>query len=210
MDAGLAAVLGAIVGAVGTGATGVATALLGRSAARHQTQIETLRTLRESRKAAYLTFAEVSERYLDLLSTTLLPIKRIERFPEQRENLIAKAHNHWNRALKYRQNEVQRARTVLALEATRPVAAAATACSAACALLSHAAGNTIAGLKGEALDSGPLTPPNAGFVDLLAENGMDGNNPDLELLRKQAAQAYTAFLQTAADALGETALTPSR
>ncbi|MEE1838392.1 hypothetical protein ACIODX_38030 [Streptomyces sp. NPDC088190] len=210
MDSGLAAVLGAIVGAVGTGATGVATALLGRSAARHQTQIETLRTLRESRKAACLTFAEVAERYLDLLSTTLLPIGRIERFPEQRENLIANAHNHWKRALRYRQNEVQRARTVLALEATRPVADAATACSAAFALLSYAAGNTIAGLKGEELDSGPLKPPNAGFVDLLAENGMDGHNPDLELLRKQAAQAYTTFLQTAADALGETALTPAR
>jgi hypothetical protein len=73
---------------------------------------ETLRTLRESRKAACLTFAEVAERYLDLLSTTLLPVGRIERFPEQRENLIANAHNHWKRALRYRQNEVQRARGV--------------------------------------------------------------------------------------------------
>ncbi|MER5473806.1 hypothetical protein ABZX90_09595 [Streptomyces sp. NPDC002935] len=94
--------------------------------------------------------------------------------------------------------------------ATRPVADAASACSAAFALLSYAAGNTIAGLKGEELDSGPLKPPNAGFVDLLAENGMDGHNPDLGLLQKQAAQAYTAFLQTAADALREAALTPAR
>ncbi|MFJ2788738.1 MULTISPECIES: hypothetical protein [unclassified Streptomyces] len=98
----------------------------------------------------------------------------------------------------------------LALEATHPVADAATACTAAFALLGHAAGNTIACLKGEALDADPLTPPNAGFVDMLAENGMDGHNPDLDLLRKQAAHVYTAFLQTAADALGESALTPSR
>ncbi|MEU1536169.1 hypothetical protein [Streptomyces fagopyri] len=61
MDAGLAAVLGA----VGTGVTGIAAALRSRSTTRHQVEAEALRALRESRKAAYVSIAEVSERYLD-------------------------------------------------------------------------------------------------------------------------------------------------
>lgn len=84
-----------------------------------------MRALRESRRATYLAFAEAHERYLDLLSTTLIPLSRIERSPSQREEWIEKAHKRWNQALKYRQNETQKIRAVLYLDATRPVAEAA-------------------------------------------------------------------------------------
>lgn len=57
MDSRLAAVLGATVGALGTGATCLAAALLARTA-RHQVQVENMRALRESRRATYLAFAE--------------------------------------------------------------------------------------------------------------------------------------------------------
>lgn len=58
MDAGLAAVLGAVVGAVGTGGAGVVAALLARSQARFQLQAEHARIIREPRKAAYTSYAE--------------------------------------------------------------------------------------------------------------------------------------------------------
>ncbi|MYW47917.1 hypothetical protein [Streptomyces sp. SID161] len=60
MDAGLAAVLGATVGAAGTGGAGIVAALLARSQARSQLQAEHARIIREPRRAAYAGFAEVA------------------------------------------------------------------------------------------------------------------------------------------------------
>ncbi|WP_331758147.1 hypothetical protein [Streptomyces anulatus] len=206
MDSGLAAVLGATVGALGTGATGPAAALLARSTARHQVQAENMRALRESRRATYLAFAEAHERYLDMLSTTLIPLSRIERFPDQREEWIAKAHQRWDQALKYRQNEVQKIRAVLDLDTTRPVAEAALEVTTRFALLSSATRRTIEALMGRCLDTGPITPPLPGYVDILTEDGLDPEMPDLDVLQDRALEAYKAFLRTAADALGENGL----
>ncbi|MFI8940468.1 hypothetical protein [Streptomyces syringium] len=69
MDAGIAAVLGAAVGAIGTGGAGVAAALIGRSQSRQQIQAESLRLLREPRKAVYVTYAEACRRQLEVLSS---------------------------------------------------------------------------------------------------------------------------------------------
>ncbi|MGW4272702.1 hypothetical protein [Streptomyces similanensis] len=209
MNAGLAAVLGAMVGALGTGATGLAAALLSRNTARHQVKAESMRALRDSRRATYLAFAETHERYLDLLSTTLLPLGRVERFPDQREEWIEKAHKRWNQALKYRQNEVQKIRVVLALDATRPVADAALEVAERFILLSSATGRAIEALKGQALDGGPITPPLSGYVELLTGYGLDPEAPDLGVLQDRAQDAYKAFLRTAADAVGENGLLPS-
>ncbi|MFF7935581.1 hypothetical protein [Streptomyces sp. NPDC007940] len=60
MDAGLAAVLGATVGAVGTGGAGIVAALLARSQARSQLHAEHARIIREPRRAAYVAFTEVA------------------------------------------------------------------------------------------------------------------------------------------------------
>lgn len=57
MDAGLAALLGAAVGTLGTGGAAVVTGLLGRSQARMQLQAEHARLLREPRRSAYVAFA---------------------------------------------------------------------------------------------------------------------------------------------------------
>ncbi|MER5386858.1 hypothetical protein ABT040_42620 [Streptomyces sp. NPDC002688] len=58
MDAGLAAVLGATVGAVGTGGAGIVAALLARSQGRSQLSAEYARFIREQRKAAYTAYME--------------------------------------------------------------------------------------------------------------------------------------------------------
>ncbi|MFE5160022.1 hypothetical protein ACFRNT_16160 [Streptomyces sp. NPDC056697] len=206
MDAGLAAVLGATVGALGTAATGAAAALLGRSTARHQVRTETLRTLRESRRSTYASFAETSGRYLDMLSTTLIPLGRVERFLDQPDVWTEEAHKRWKKALRYRQNEVQRERILLQLDATRSVADAAQEVAKRCVLLSRATGRAIAALKGQDLDAGPLTPPLPGYIELLEEGGLDPEAPDLDLLKSQAREAYNAFLRAAADDLGENGL----
>ncbi|MER5549456.1 hypothetical protein ABT072_45430 [Streptomyces sp. NPDC002589] len=58
MDAGFAAVLGAAVGALGTGSAAIGAAVLARSQARAQLAAEHARIIREPRKAAYAAFAE--------------------------------------------------------------------------------------------------------------------------------------------------------
>jgi hypothetical protein len=58
MDAGVAALLGAAVGALGTGGAAVVTGLLGRGQARTQLRAEHVRLLREPRRAAYVAFAQ--------------------------------------------------------------------------------------------------------------------------------------------------------
>lgn len=198
--------LGATVGALGTGATGLAAALLSRSTARHQVMAESMRALRDSRRATYLAFAETQERYLDLLSTTLIPLRRVERFPDHSEEWIEKAHKRWNQALRYRQNEVQKIQVVLSLDATRPVADAALEVRKRFTLLSGATRHAIEALKGQALDGGPITPALPGYVELLTENGLDPETPDLGALQDHAQDAYKAFLRTAADAVGENGL----
>jgi hypothetical protein len=208
MDAGLAAVLGASVGALGTGMTGLTVALLARNTAHRQVKAEAMRVLRESRRATYITFAETHERYLDLLCTTLTVLSRAERFPDQRDEWIANAHKHWKQALKYRQVEVQKVRPILFLDATRPVAEAALEMSESFALLSAATRRTIEGIRGEALDKGPITPPLPGYIEALAQGGVDHETPDLKVLREQAQEAYKAYLRTTADAIGEKSLLP--
>lgn len=206
MDAGLAAVLGATVGALGTAATGATAALLSRSTARHQARTEALRALREARRATYTNFAETAGRYVDMLSTTLHPLGRIDRFPERREAEIADAHKYWKKALRFRQTEFDQQRILLHLDATRPVADAATELRKRAVLLSRATARAIEAHKGEGLDTGPLTPLSPATAELLANEGLDPEAPDLNLLRSRADDAYNAFLEVAAVDLGEDGL----
>lgn len=68
MDAGLAAVLGATVGAVGTGGASIVAALLSRSQTLMQVRAEHLRALREPRKGTYAAFAEQWSARFDLVT----------------------------------------------------------------------------------------------------------------------------------------------
>ncbi|MFB9632159.1 hypothetical protein ACFFR9_00800 [Streptomyces spiralis] len=74
MDAGLAAVLGAAVGAVGTGGAGIVAALLARSQSRTQLQAEHVRLIREPRKGTYVAYAEAArqehDRLVEILTRT--------------------------------------------------------------------------------------------------------------------------------------------
>ncbi|MYW08550.1 hypothetical protein GT034_09355 [Streptomyces sp. SID2563] len=206
MDAGLAAVLGATVGAVGTAAAGATAAFLSRSTTRHQVRIETLRALRESRRATYTSYAKTVDHYLDKLATTLIPLGRVERFPEQREAWTENAHKRWKEALKYRQGDVDTQRVLLQLDATPPVAEAAEQLAKWCVLLSRSACRAIETLKGHDLDGGPLTPPSPGYAQLLMADGFNPETPDLELLSTRARSAYHAFLDAAAADLGESGI----
>ncbi|MFF9806520.1 hypothetical protein ACF1G5_15530 [Streptomyces coeruleorubidus] len=75
MDAGLAAVLGAAVGAVGTGGAGIVAALLTRSQARSQLKAEYARFIREPRKAAYAAYVEAAVRDHSKLSEAAVLLK---------------------------------------------------------------------------------------------------------------------------------------
>ncbi|MEV0580938.1 hypothetical protein [Streptomyces sp. NPDC050392] len=206
MDAGLAAVLGATVGALGTAAAGATAALLSRSTARHQVKTESLRALREARRATYASFAETADRYMDMLATTLIPLDRVDRFPDQREAWIEDAHKRWKKALRFRQGDVQRGRVLLHLDATPSVTAVAAELCTRAAVLSHATGRAIAVHKGQDLDTGQLSPPLPSYAELLTGEGHDPEVPDLDLLRSQARDAYKAFLDAAAADLGENGL----
>jgi hypothetical protein len=203
MDAGLAAILGATVGALGTAVTGATAALLSRSTARHQVRTETLRALRESRRATYVGYAKTIDSYLDKLATTLIPLGRVERFPEKREEWVENAHKRWKEALKYRQTEVDTQRVLLELDATRQVSEAALEVAKWCGLLSRSTGRAIAEIKGQDLDTGPLSPPSPGYAELMVAEGFDPEKPDLGLLEKRARETYRTFLRTAAADLGE-------
>ncbi|WP_327672700.1 MULTISPECIES: hypothetical protein [unclassified Streptomyces] len=71
MDSGLAAVLGATVGAVGTGGAGVVAALLARSQSRSLIRAEHARLIREPRKEEYAAYAEASKHQLQSLTEAL-------------------------------------------------------------------------------------------------------------------------------------------
>ncbi|MFH8343013.1 hypothetical protein [Streptomyces sp. AM6-12] len=203
MDAGLAAVLGATVGALGTAVTGATAAFLSRSTARHQVRTETLRALREARRATYTNYAKTIDHYLDKLDTTLILLERVERFPEQRDQWVENAHRRWNEALRYRQTEVDTQRVLLQLDATPQVSEAALQVAKWCVLLSRSTGRAIADLKGHDLDTGPLSPPSVGYTQLLVAEGFDPEKPDLERLLSRGRDAYRAFLSMAAADLGE-------
>jgi hypothetical protein len=68
MDQGLAAILGATVGAVGTGGVGLIAALLTRSQHRTQIRAEHLRLIREPRKGSYVAYASAARAEYDRLS----------------------------------------------------------------------------------------------------------------------------------------------
>lgn len=207
MDAGIAAVLGAAVGAVGTAVTGATAAYLSRSTAQQQVRTDVRKVLRESRRATYASYAKTIDHYLEKLATTLTPLGRVKRMPEQGEMWTERAHLRWEEALKYRKAEVDTQKVLLRLDATRPVTDASLEVSKRCVLLSSATNRAIATLKGEALDGGPLSPPAAGHLQLLRAAGVDPEEPDLDVLMSQARAAYDAFLSAAAADLGEGGIT---
>ncbi|GGN67111.1 hypothetical protein GCM10011579_039250 [Streptomyces albiflavescens] len=93
MDAGLAAVLGAAVGAIGTGGAGIGGALLARSQARSQLQAEHARIIREPRKAAYIALAEAILKDHNKMVTTISSLQVVaeNRYPAAYEDRMRAA-----------------------------------------------------------------------------------------------------------------------
>ncbi|WP_435228263.1 hypothetical protein [Streptomyces sp. Tue6028] len=98
MDAGLAAVLGAAVGAIGTGGAGIGAALLARSQARSQLKAEHARSLREPRRVAYMAFAETMVEDQNALSTATSHLQVVARneHPGAREELLNRAREAYD------------------------------------------------------------------------------------------------------------------
>lgn len=98
MDAGIAAVLGAAVGAIGTGGAGIGAALLGRSQARSQLKAEHARSLREPRRAAYMAFAETMVKDHNVLSNAAGHLQVVARnaHPDAREELLNRARESYD------------------------------------------------------------------------------------------------------------------
>ncbi|MGW3570293.1 hypothetical protein ACWDSL_41605 [Streptomyces sp. NPDC000941] len=101
MDSGVAAVLGAVVGAAGTGGAAIIAALLARSQARLQVQADYVRMLREPRKAAYVAYVEAHEGVNELLHRAFVLLHRDPEIPdpdlraqrlEEAENAFDEAH----------------------------------------------------------------------------------------------------------------------
>ncbi|QKW07395.1 hypothetical protein HUT18_14375 [Streptomyces sp. NA04227] len=84
MDAGLAAVLGATVGAVGTGGAAAISALMGRSQTRLQVQAEHDRILRDARRIAYAKLAEALSRSMKAMQQCEFSIRTYKVTPETR------------------------------------------------------------------------------------------------------------------------------
>ncbi|MEJ8649655.1 hypothetical protein WKI65_16565 [Streptomyces sp. MS1.AVA.3] len=96
MDAGLSAVLGATVGAVGTGGAGIVAAVLARSQGRAQLRAEYARITREPRKSAYAAYAEAFQKEHDrLVHAMALVDAASEHAPSvSMEPIIAEARSH--------------------------------------------------------------------------------------------------------------------
>jgi hypothetical protein len=75
MDAGLAAVLGATVGAIGTGGASIAAGFFTRSQVRMQIRAETARMVREPRKTAYVAYAEAFLKVMAGLDDSLISVQ---------------------------------------------------------------------------------------------------------------------------------------
>ncbi|MFD3582629.1 hypothetical protein [Streptomyces sp. NPDC058683] len=90
MDAGIAAVLGATVGALGTGGAGVVAALLTKSQARMQIQAEHARMLREPRKQAYASYAEAAKKDYERLTEARIALEVAAAHEPSRENQLTR------------------------------------------------------------------------------------------------------------------------
>ncbi|MBT2389930.1 hypothetical protein J7E87_10975 [Streptomyces sp. ISL-1] len=102
MDAGLAAILGALVGAIGTGGAGIIVALIARSQSRLQLEVETARGLREPRKSIFVAYSEgCREQYEELQSalSSFQDVAAPEATPEEQGTAIGEVERHLKAAL---------------------------------------------------------------------------------------------------------------
>lgn len=126
MDAGLAAVLGAAVGALGTGGAAVVTGLLGRGQARTQLRAEHARLLRESRRSAYVSFAQSFQEVLALHAKVAQSASAaVEAEEPDRSRLLSDADGAYTQAGEQLHSELQQQQSAVLVEGPPALTAAA-------------------------------------------------------------------------------------
>lgn len=126
MDAGLAALLGAAVGALGTGGAAVVSGFLGRGQARMQLRAEHARLLREPRRSAYVAFAqgfqEVHALHTEAAKSASAAVEAEE---PDRSRLLSDAHGAYTQAGDRLYGEFQQRQSAVMVEGPPALTAAA-------------------------------------------------------------------------------------
>ena len=192
MDAGLAAVLGATVGALGTGGAGVVVALLTRSQARLQLHAEHLRLAREPRKNTYAAFAEIAIKVHTHLTEAEAQIAVASRphNASAREEMVEEANSQLQ-AAEEAQKRADHLQSLVYIEGPRAVISSVVELSSALVGYRH---RLMAALR------------------LLKESGeCDGGTLEaLETDRGDSYTKYVRYLYAASDTIGDSGLPERR
>ena len=126
MDAGLAALLGAAVGALGTGGAALVTGFLGRGQARMQLRAEHARLLREPRRSAYVAFAQCFQEVHALHAAAAKSASAATEAGEpDRGRLLREADGAYEQAGERLHGRLQRLQSAVAVEGPPGVTSAA-------------------------------------------------------------------------------------
>ncbi|MEU3333755.1 hypothetical protein [Streptomyces sp. NPDC006668] len=188
MDSGLAAVLGATVGALGTGGAAVVAAMFARSQLRMQIRAEHRRSLRDPRKAAYVAFAECWRNRLELTSSSWIELQLAADNRESPEfrGLLEAASTYREQADSL-STALEHAQAVVYVEGPRAVTAASNEASGKLTTYRRKVHDAfVAVQRGEPIDAA------------LLEVGNEA--------RDAAYRAYLRFLRAASDVLGDDVL----
>ncbi|MFD0213445.1 hypothetical protein ACFVH9_31210 [Streptomyces hirsutus] len=183
MDSGVAAVLGATVGAIGTGGAAVVAAMLARSQVRMQIRAEHRRSLRDPRKAAYVAFAECWRNRLELTSNAWIELQLAadRRGEPELEGLLRAAYAYREEADSL-STALEHAQAVIYVEGPRAVTEAA----------NEASGQLVV-FRRKVHDA---------FIAIQNEVSVDNLSEGCSESRSDAYSAYLRFLHAASDVLG--------
>ncbi|MFF5001532.1 hypothetical protein ACFY3G_01780 [Streptomyces phaeochromogenes] len=126
MDAGLAALLGAAVGTLGTSGAALVTGFLGRGQARMQLRAEHARLLREPRRSAYVAFSQCFQEVHALHAEAAKSASAAAEAGEpDRGRLLRDANSAYVRAGERLYGELQQRQSAVVVEGPPAVTAAA-------------------------------------------------------------------------------------
>ncbi|MFF3822192.1 hypothetical protein ACFYYD_37510 [Streptomyces bluensis] len=183
MDSGLAAVLGATVGAIGTGGAAVLAAVFARSQVRMQIRAEHRRALRDPRKAAYVAFAECWRNRLELTSNAWIELQlAANRRNDPEFDELMQAASTYREEADALSAPLEHAQAVVHVEGPREV-------TAAC----NVASGDLVTFRKKVHEAFVAVQNNASIVEMHEP----GNNA-----RNDAYASYLRFLSAASDVLG--------
>ncbi|WP_158973114.1 hypothetical protein [Streptomyces griseus] len=183
MDSGLAAVLGATVGAVGTGGAAAIAALLGRSQTRMQLRADLQKSLREPRRAAYVAYAEGFRNSFELYQDAKRQLELALEFPDSRSECLEGTRRLYGQAFE-RQKRLEHEESVVYVEGPLEVTSAVVKAGGA---LGEYRSALLEALQG---------------VDEVPDSEVVSRIEKIELKVSAAHRSYLKFLYAASDALG--------